>query len=60
MAGGLFIVDDEESAPSSRMTDSTQIRTRTKSRTPFMVAIKSDYVLRESLFLEMRQAIITF
>ena len=39
IAGGLFMVEDEESAPSSRMSDSTQTRTRTKFRTPFILRL---------------------
>ena len=39
IAGGLFIVEDEESAPSSRMSDSTQTRTRAKFRTPFILRL---------------------
>ena len=33
------MVEDEESAPSSRMSDSTQTRTRTKFRTPFILRL---------------------
>ena len=38
--GRLFVVD--ESAPSSSMADSTQIRTRMKSRIPFMMILITD------------------